>query len=111
MYNSKTKDITDLKSFFLQPSNATHRQYEALRAFFVDGLPSAEAAARFGYSPGSFRVLCHEFRQHPQRLFFLSPRSAPRVINAVIISLRCVNKTCRSTISRRHWKPTARRSA
>jgi hypothetical protein len=79
MYNSKTKEITDLKSFFLQPSNATHRQYEALRAFFVDGLPSAEAAARFGYSPGSFRVLCHEFRQHPQRLFFLSPSSGPQV--------------------------------
>lgn len=79
MYNSKTKDITNLKSFFLQPSNATHRQYEALRAFFVDGLPSAEAAARFGYSPGSFRVLCPEFRQHPQRLFFLSPSSGPQV--------------------------------
>jgi hypothetical protein len=79
MYNSKTKDITDLKSFFLQPSNATHRQYEALRAFFVDGLPSAEAAARFGYSPGSFRVLCHEFRQHPQRLLFLSSSSGPPV--------------------------------
>jgi hypothetical protein len=49
IYNSKTKNLTDLASFFLQPANVTHRQYEALRAFFVDGLPSAEAAARFGY--------------------------------------------------------------
>jgi transposase-like protein len=55
----------------LEPSNSTHRRYEALRAFFVDGLTSAEAAARFGYTPGSFRVLIHQFRNHPGRDFFL----------------------------------------
>ena len=48
--------------FFLAPEKATHRQYEALRAYFVEGLASSEAAQRFGYSPGSFRVLCHRFR-------------------------------------------------
>ena len=48
--------------FFLEPVNALHRQYEALRAYFVEGLPSAEAARRFGYTPGAFRVLCHQFR-------------------------------------------------
>ena len=53
------------------PPNPTHRQYEALRTFFVDRAPSAEAAERFGYTPGSFRVLCHEFRKNPQREFFL----------------------------------------
>jgi hypothetical protein len=53
-----------------------HRQYEALRAYFVDKLPSAQAAERFGYTPGSFRVLCHAFRQNPQRPFFLSDRRA-----------------------------------
>src|SRR6476659_5859475 len=58
---------------FLEPSNSTHRQYEALRAFFVDQVPSAEAAARFGYSPGSFRVLVHQFRHDPDRAFFLPP--------------------------------------
>jgi hypothetical protein len=71
MSNSKGHKITDFSRFFLQPANASHRQYEALRAYFVDKLPSAEAAERFGYSPGSFRVLCHEFRQDPQRQFFL----------------------------------------
>ena len=55
---------------FLEPSNSTHRQYEALRAFFVDGLPSAQAARQFGYTPGSFRVLVHQFRNHPGRDFF-----------------------------------------
>ena len=56
---------------FLEPSNSTHRQYEALRAFFVDRIPSAEAAARFGYTPGSFRVLVHQFRNQPGRDFFV----------------------------------------
>jgi hypothetical protein len=54
-----------------------HRQYEALRAYFLDGRPSQEVAARFGYTPGSFRVLCHEFRQDPARPFFLASRQGP----------------------------------
>ena len=65
---------------FLEPKNAVHRQYEALRAYFIEGTASAEAARRFGYSPGSFRVLCHEFRQNPNREFFLASRTkAPHV--------------------------------
>jgi transposase len=64
--------------FFLEPRNTTHRQYEALRAYFVEGLPSAEVAHRFGYSPGSFRVLAHEFRQHPDRPFFLPSQKGPQ---------------------------------
>jgi len=78
MFKGVRSKITDLAQVFLQPKNSTHRQYEALRAFFVDHLPSAQAAARFGYSPGSFRVLCHHFRLNPQRDFFVSPRPAPR---------------------------------
>jgi transposase len=78
MYNSKAKKLTDLSRVFLQPTNSTHRQYEALRAFFVDGLPSKEAARRFGYTEGSFRVLVHEFRQNPQRQFFLAPTKGPQ---------------------------------
>lgn len=63
---------------FLEPINATHRQYEALRSFFLDKLPSREAAARFGYTYGSFRVLCHQFRQDPRRPFFLPERDAAK---------------------------------
>jgi len=69
--------ITRLVRAFLEPTNATHRQYEALRAYFVDGLPSHEAAERFGYTPGSFRVLCHQFRQNPKRQFFVAPVKGP----------------------------------
>lgn len=69
--------VTDLSPAFLEPCGATHRQYEALRAFFVEKLPSAEVARRFGYTPGSFRVLCCEFRKHPERPFFLTPTKGP----------------------------------
>jgi hypothetical protein len=78
MFTSEAKELTDISRLFLEPSNATHRQYEALRAFFVDHLPSAEAARRFGYTPGSFRVLVHQFRQNPRRAFFLKPAKGPQ---------------------------------
>jgi hypothetical protein len=67
--------LTELERVFLQPANATHRQYEALRAFFVEKAPSQEVAERFGYTPGSFRVLCHHFRADPAREFFLPART------------------------------------
>lgn len=91
------KKITDFAKIFLKPSNPTHRQYEALRAFFVDQLSAQEAAKRFGYSYGSFRVLCHEFRQNPRRTFFQStpkgPRSAPKkdAVRERVIALRKQN--------------------
>src|SRR5271165_7021279 len=77
MFTSKSKKLTDLSQVFLDPTNATHRQYEALRAFFVDGLPGVEVARSFGYTPGSFRVLVHQFRQNPRRDFFLTPAKGP----------------------------------
>jgi hypothetical protein len=78
MDSSEAEELTDLAEAFLTPKNATHRQYEALRAYFVEHARSAEAARRFGYTPGSFRVLCHEFRLDPERVFFLDPQKGPR---------------------------------
>ena len=75
-YNSR--DRLTLARRFLEPANSTHRQYEALRAFFVEGVPSAEVATRFGYTPGSFRVLVHEFRSQPERHFFIRAASVGR---------------------------------
>ena len=77
MFTSEPKKLTDLARVFLEPANSTHRQYEALRAYFVDGLPSAQTARRFGYTPGSFRVLVHQFRQNPRRDFILTPCKRP----------------------------------
>ena len=78
MFSRTSRKLTDLAQAFLEPVNTAHRQYEALRAFFVEKLSSADAALRFGYSPGSFRVLCHEFRKNPNREFFLPTRARRR---------------------------------
>lgn len=97
MFNSKAKKLTSMARFFLEPANATHRQYEALRAYFVDDLSSVEVARRFGYSPGSFRVLAHHFRQHPNRPFFLTlkkgPQASPKAdrIRDKVVALRKQN--------------------
>jgi hypothetical protein len=92
-----SRDRLTLARRFLEPSNSTHRQYEALRAFFVDGLSSAQAAAQFGYTPGSFRVLVHEFRSQPERGFFIptarqrrSPNKQER-LRDLVVALRKQN--------------------
>jgi len=66
--------LTNCRRFFAKPATARQRQYEALRAFYVEGLPSAEVARRFGYSPGAFRVLCHDFRRGDLPEFFATAR-------------------------------------
>lgn len=87
----------DLTKVFLEPTNSTHRQYEALRAYYVEGLSSAEAAKRFGYTPGSFRVLCHEFRRNSQREFFRPPAKGPQAspkvdkVRDAVVALRKQN--------------------
>ena len=97
MFISKGKQLTELERAFLEPTDPTHRQYEALRAYFVEGLPSHEVAKRLGYTPGSFRVLCHQCRQNPQRPFFLQPRQGPHrapnrdPVRAHIIAMRKQN--------------------
>jgi hypothetical protein len=95
--DDNSTDRLTLTRRFLEPSNSTHRQYEALRAFFVEGVPSAQAAARFGYTPGSFRVLVHEFRNHPGRDFFLPaarqgrPPGKSSRLRGLIVALRKQN--------------------
>ena len=66
--------------FFLEPHNTPQRQYEALRAYFVENRPSHEVAHAFGYTPGAFRVLCHQFRHDPhyRERFFPQVRPGPQ---------------------------------
>jgi transposase len=71
------KDLTECRRFFLEPSHPKQRQYEALRAYFVENKPSNVVAAEFGYSAKAFRVLCHHFRRDPHPSFFASPRRGP----------------------------------
>ena len=40
--------------------------------------PSREVARVFGYSPGSFQVLCHHFHRASDPVFFVAPSPRPR---------------------------------
>jgi hypothetical protein len=85
----------DLAQVFLAPQSATHRQYEALRAYFVEQLPGPEVASRFGYTPGSLQQLVHQFRQQPDRSFFIEPTrpgvKADEAVRKQIVLLRKQN--------------------
>ena len=70
--------ITKCRRFFAAPATPRQRQYEALRAFYLEDEPSAEVARRFGYSPGAFRVLCHAFRRGELPEFFATAHPGPR---------------------------------
>jgi transposase len=74
---SLREKLSSLARRFLQPRNATQRQYEALRAYCVERLPAAQVAARFGYTTASFRALVHQFRLDSARPFFLTPAKGP----------------------------------
>lgn len=89
-------DLSDLANVFLTPRNTAHRQYEALRAYFVDRRPGKEVANQFGYTLGSFWQLVHEFRRNPDREFFVTPQRSPRSaeddrIRGIIVTLRKQN--------------------
>jgi hypothetical protein len=87
----------DPRRFFLEPSSPKQRQYEALRAYFVEQRPSAEVARAFGYSPGAFQVMCHHFRRTADPQFFINSRPGPRLqpkksaARELIIELRKAN--------------------
>jgi hypothetical protein len=87
----------DLANTFLAPRSTAHRQYEALRAYFVDKVSAAEAAQRFGYTLGSFHQLAHQFRQDPEQPFFVDrPRPGVKTADAIrekIIALRKQNES------------------
>jgi DNA-binding NarL/FixJ family response regulator len=55
-------DDTRCRQFFLEPAETYHRQYEALRAFFVEGRPLQEIAQQLGYQESSLRVMVAQFR-------------------------------------------------
>lgn len=51
------------KEYFLKPSTITQKQYEALRAFFVEELPAKDVAEKFGYTFRAFTSLVAGFRK------------------------------------------------
>jgi len=49
-------------AFFLEPATREQRQYEALRAYVLEGVSAQEAAERFGFSQKSLCDLAHSLR-------------------------------------------------
>jgi hypothetical protein len=112
------KEISKLRRFFLAPRLPKHRQYEALRAYLVEGRPAKDVARAFGYSLNSFYVLCHHFRREPDPVFFVSPRHGPQTqpkksaARDLIVQLRKQNHSVyeiSQTLKERHCplSPTA----
>lgn len=65
------------EKFFAFPILPQQRQYEALRAFFIEHSTAAEIAERFGYTVMAVYSLIRDFRQdlstgNPEKLFFVA---------------------------------------
>ena len=63
---------------FTQPTVATHRRYEALRAYYVEELSAAEIAARFGYTKASVQTLISQYRKADPGELFQTSRPGPK---------------------------------
>jgi transposase len=55
--------------WFTSPQQVNHRRYEALRAYFTEGLTYAEAGQRFGYTRWAMINLVREHRAGTLQLF------------------------------------------
>lgn len=65
--------------FFLEPQQTFQRQYEALRAIFVDDEPLDRVAVRFGYKPSTLKSMASRLRADCRRGVtppFFSPTAA-----------------------------------
>jgi len=76
--------------YFSQPSEPAQRRYEALRAYFVEGLSASAVGARFGYSPANVHQMASDLRAGRAAFFRDSrpgpkgPRRAARIREAVL---------------------------
>ena len=55
------------RQFFLEPPQTFHRQYEALRAVFVEDQPIERVAQRFGSTTATLRSMVSRFRAGRRR--------------------------------------------
>ncbi len=55
-------DGSHTRRYFLEPQQTFQRQYEALRAIFVDDQPIDRVAERFGYKPSALKSMASRLR-------------------------------------------------
>jgi len=63
--------------FFLNPKTPGQRQYEALRAFYVEHVPGKEVTRRFRYTYAAFNSLKQRFKNGTLK-FFVTPPPGPK---------------------------------
>ena len=63
--------------YFTHPGSPGQKQYEALRAFYVDKLPARVVADRFGYTLASFNALRHKFKNR-ELIFQFTGQPGPK---------------------------------
>ena len=84
--------------YFAEPSVPAQRRYEALRAYFVEEVPAAEVAQRFGYSTATLHQLAAELRAGRTE-FFRSSKPGPRgprkahTVRDRVLKLRAENRS------------------
>lgn len=80
--------------YFTDPAGAAQRRYEALRAYFLDEMPAAEVADRFGYSTASVHQMATLLRKGRLALFAETrpgpkgPRKATGQLRQRVLELR-----------------------
>ena len=67
----------DGAGWFTAPGQVNQRRYEALRAFFVDGLTYEQAGERFGYTRWAMVNLVREHRAGKLELFAAPKKPGP----------------------------------
>jgi hypothetical protein len=63
--------------FFLHPKTPGQRQYEALRAFYVEHVSGTEIGRRYGYTTAAFNSLKQRFKSGGLE-FFMTPPPGPK---------------------------------
>src|SRR3974377_970405 len=63
---------------FTRPSQPNQRRYEALRAYFVEGVSVVEVAERLGYTRATVEALVRDYRKGSLGELFVQPRPGPK---------------------------------
>ena len=86
--------MRDGAQYFTAPASSAQRRYEALRTYFLDEMPAAEVADRFGYSTASIHQMASLLRQGRLTLFAgtrpgpKGPRKATGQLRQRVLELR-----------------------
>ena len=79
---------TEVEEYFSKPSLATHKQYLALRMFFLEGASAEEVGQAFGYRPTAIYSFARNFKQklkecqdNDEDPFFQILRTGPKAMS------------------------------